>query len=269
MQDFPPFCRIVLTKGGMKLSEDIWEQVKALVDIGEESGEEALIEGLFLEQVPVIGKIISTIKYRRLSKRLKDNEQKIKKLSTKVNNIDDADFIDFLKNFLFPSILQNIMEEDEDAKIGYFLDGFEQVIDEEVVDKSKILIMYDLLRELRYIEIEYLISFSSEYKVFEMDYYYDTGEYVESHFNHFDTKTFNEIKPAIEIKLERLGLLDTERLLTYKEIKEKIDESVALSSKFNYFGNGSDVDLSESPGITSLGNQFLDFFYLVGQYKRE
>lgn len=234
------------------------QQVKSLMGIDTDPKFELAFETLF-DQAPIIGKILTSYKIHTLGQRLKLHDKKINEISEKVNQIEDSDFLDIVKNFLFPIILQELLDEDEDNKIGYFLDGFGQVVENCISDKSKILIYYDVLKELRFIEIEYLISFSSASQRAKNRKFYEDRVFPKSIF---DTKDFMEMRFAIENKLERLGLIDTGRLISYNQIMKKINDKLKVS------GRGiATNDERDQVKITTFGYKFLNFFYLLDRFE--
>lgn len=239
------------------MKDKLWIQVKNLTGIDDSSGLE-LIFNTMTDQAPIIGKILTTYKIHRLGNRLKANESKIDVINEKVDSVEDSKFIDLLKNFLFPTILQELLEEDEDNKIGCFLDGFGQVIDNYVNDKSKILIYYDVLKEVRFIELEYLITFSSEYKRYRSKCFFESGNRQDSVF---EGAEFREMKYAVENKLERLGLINTGRLISYEEVMKRMDEGLWRAKRHLASPRRDEVKL------TNFGYQFLKFFCLLDKYK--
>lgn len=209
-----------------------------------------------VEAAPVIGKILTSFKIHRLSKRLEIYAEKINELSLKVTSIDDEKFVDLLKDFLFPAILQQLLEEDEDNKIGYFLDGFGNVIDNRNVNESSLLILFDTLRELRFIEIEYLITLSSTYKNYCMKYREKNNKKVN---NPFKNENFETIRPAIESKLERLGLINRSNSLSHQEMLKTLDREFGRVLRRS--SDSSKVEL------TKFGNHFLNEFSLLKRFE--
>lgn len=212
--------------------------------------------GMFLESLselaPGIGNLIQSHKIRRLQKRLSANEDQIRELRFKVSSIDDEHFVDLLKNFLFPSILEYILQEDEDNKIGYFLDGFGKVIDDKIINQSKILILYDILRNLRFVEIEYLTSLTYEY----IDFNRKVNDGVENS-SPFRKGDFLEIKYAVEANLEKMGLIKTSRNISSNDLKDAL-------KRLSYNSSLQSKDRTE---ITKFGYNFLNTFSLLDKYK--
>lgn len=251
-------------RGGELVNVEMINHMKSLIGI-EQGSEIELVFDSLMDQAPVIGKFISTYKIHRLGKRLSVCETEIGILSNKVELIDDLNFIEFLKGFLFPSLLEDMLNEDEDNKIEYFLNGFAYVIDEIIDDKSKVLIYYDVLRELRFIEIEYLISLTSEYKRFRNRK--NNGNENITEMFYFakmkrENREFGNLYWSIENKLERLGLIDTGRQLKFEEIMNKMNNALQKYQK----GITSTTNPSEIQ-LTAFGKSFLNFFVMLEKYR--
>lgn len=241
------------------MDSNLQEQIKLLAGV-EEGTKLDVIFDVFAEQVPFVGNLLTTLKINKLGDRLKTHQNKINEISKKVNRIDDVDFTAFLKDFLFPVVLQQLLEEDEDNKVGYFLDGFEQVVDHSINDKAKILRFYDLLKQLRFFEIEYLISLSTRRKVFEMNNVALYEQVHEERFSYFETRSFKEMKLSTENKLESLGLIETGRLVSYTEIMEKLSKEVSRK-------HGVSPNFKDEVEVSEFGHKFLEFFYLLDDFE--
>lgn len=244
------------------------EQLKSILDIKEGSGIEMAFDAIF-DQIPLIGKILTTIKLRKLKRRMNEHSEKLTFLESKISTIEDNKFTDLIKNFLFPIILQELIEEDEDNKIAYFLNGFEQVIDSKITDKSKILVYYDVLRELRFIDIEYLIKLTWVYEhhlinnSISNDNLVDLDATEERYgsklYSYFKSDDFGNINVFVESKLEKLGLIDLGKSITYEEIFERM----ALQEKYSI------SNFNDGIKVTSFGHNFLDFYGLLNEYHEE
>lgn len=186
------------------------------------------------ELAPFVSNGIQSFKIRRLAKRLDTCEGKIDYLSQKVKIIDDDDFVIFLKEFLFPSILQSLLDEEEDKKTSLFLDGFETVIDNRIIEESKILILYDVMRELRFIEIQYLLSL------------WDEGRNENTQINPFAKGIKQDLLFLIQIKLTKYGLIRSPIQMNV----EVVDDDIRL------------LDIGEDE-LTKAGMDFLTFYRLI------
>lgn len=216
------------------------ESIKSLIGIDEDSHLSSIFDVLS-EQAPVIGRVLTSYKIHRLSKRLKASEAKLNELEFKVNQIDDEEFLGVIKNFVFPIVLQQLLDEDEDNKIGLVLEGFGSILDEETIKESKFLIFYDLLKQLRFIEIEYLFTFSQcDNRPYEELEYFRSGE-------------FEDIKYVVENKLQRLGLLSIPNL-SGDDVRGILNSSLRAEER------GMPVPPTiELINITSIGEELLTF----------
>lgn len=215
-------------------------------------------EVTFGEFAPVIGKALQSLKIMKLKKRLDSCEEKIEIITTKVSTIDDGEFVTLLKDFLFPSILQYLLDEEEDKKTSYFLNGFEFVIDEKLISESKLLIYYDILRGLRAIEIEYLASLSTVYKQYRKKIN-ETEEFLE---NPFDNEEFYLIISSVESKLEGFGLIKTSRSDSSADTMRRMGQEF---NKPRYLR--SSLNKNEQAQLTKFGLYFLNMFNILEKYK--
>ncbi|MDY7223989.1 hypothetical protein [Halalkalibacterium halodurans] len=232
--------------------------VHYLMGLGDNE-EVELLSNVLMEAMPYIGRFLTSFKFYRLEKRLKKHAKTIDEMKARVELIDDIQFTELLKEFLFPMVLQGLLDEDEDNKVGYFLDGFSHTIDSKISDKAKILKFYDILKELRFIEIEYLISFSREYKRYKSEYIFENKKMLDDHFENGD---FKMIRPAIENKLENLGMIDTGRLLSYEQIM-----GIMNDERRNRKRHLALPDYTTKTALTVFGNEFLNFYNLLDKYK--
>ncbi|MCL1701637.1 hypothetical protein [Lysinibacillus sp. Bpr_S20] len=242
----------------MKNENEIVESFKNLIG---ESNFNVLefFSGAIGDVAPIISNVMTSFKIYRLKNRLEKHESKLKELSEKVVSVDDEKFADLLKKFLFPAILQQLLDEDEDNKTGYFLDGFGNVIDKNIIDQSRILILYDILRNLRFVEIEYLISLSSTYRSYYRTLIFNKNENVE---NTFDNIQFSSLKIPIESKLESLGLINTGKSISYDEMMRNFNNDLKRQKNSLPRTNRTPVVT-----ITPFGNEFLNMFSLLDKYK--
>ncbi|WP_339213955.1 hypothetical protein [Ornithinibacillus sp. FSL M8-0202] len=213
------------------------------------------------DQAPIAGKILTTFKIHRLQQRIKHHEKGINYITEKVRAIDDPNFKILIKDFLFPDLLQQLLDEDEDQKISYFLNGFCHVIDNEIYDRSKILIYYDALISLRFVEIEYLLTFTSEYNKYR--YHKVKHNDFEKHFT--EKREFWELKSTIENKLESMNLISTGRLVSYTKIMKKMNK-ISLDVQRGLASPRSEPDETK---ITEFGKRFVYFFNLAAKYEIE
>ena len=193
------------------------------------------------ELCPYIGEFLQSYRISKLEKRLKSHEIKIEMLLKKVTSIDDNEFVAFLKEFLFPSTLQMMLDEEEDSKTGLFLNGFETATETKINDESRLLIYYDVIRELRFIEIQYLIYLFNE----------NESKSKKNNQNSISHSFFDK-------KLIDLQLFSEAKLAKFSLIRfpgQVYVEIVGDQHRMN--------SVEKEQKITSVGIQFLRFFKLI------
>ncbi|HBU84365.1 MAG TPA: hypothetical protein DEF35_22375 [Paenibacillus sp.] len=107
-----------------------------------------------IDFVPYIGKLVQTVKINRLIRRFKEHDKKINFISHLA--ADSILSSEYISQRIFPIIFSDLFEEHEDAKINLILNGFENVFIEENSDESVIINFYDMLRNLRYLDLKRL-----------------------------------------------------------------------------------------------------------------
>ncbi|SEL09947.1 hypothetical protein [Paenibacillus sp. OK003] len=107
-----------------------------------------------IDFVPYIGKLVQTVKINRLVRRFKEHDKKINFISHLA--ADSVLSSEYISQRIFPIIFSDLFEEHEDAKINLILNGFENVFIEENRNESVIINFYDMLRNLRYLDLKRL-----------------------------------------------------------------------------------------------------------------
>lgn len=105
--------------------------------------------------VPIISQIATVIKQRNINKRLIKHEEKINKIWISANNSASREFFTMK---LTPIVFEKMINEHEDDKIDYILNGYENCVKNEITDLDKILFYFDILSDLRLLELKRLIS---------------------------------------------------------------------------------------------------------------
>ncbi|MGH0593621.1 hypothetical protein ACQVPY_15185 [Bacillus pretiosus] len=98
-----------------------------------------------------------------MKKRLEDHQERIIAIEDKIQRLDKT-FNEFLKEKAFPIILEDIMNDAQDEKVNFLLNGFENIIDQEIKDENRIIAYCDVLRELRVDDIKKLLTYTDTYK---------------------------------------------------------------------------------------------------------
>lgn len=176
--------------------------------------------------LPLINNIFQTVKNRQFRRRIEANEERLKKLH---QLIPEADY-DFFAGEIGTIVIQKILLDEEDDKAEFFILGFENCVKNNFKDEDKIITLFDIISNLRMIDIKRLIHI----------YNYKNN-------NEPSKEISADFKPYIRYvdeKLSRLGLI-------MKEIIE-----------------GDEVDTNlDNVVVTSIAFQVLDFIGHTGQVR--
>ncbi len=112
-----------------------------------------------IDLVPYLGGLNQTRKINRIGRRIKE-------FSTQLQRIDklfasDKISKEFIQEKVSPIVLSDLIEEHEDAKIVYILNGFENIFINENTNESLIINYYDTLRNLRYEDVRKLYFYAA------------------------------------------------------------------------------------------------------------
>lgn len=119
---------------------------------------EFVIQGLNTLEgiVPFVGNFVTTIRLNRFNKRIKKNEEKILEIFKYLSE-NDAEF--FAEKVGVP-VFEKIMQDQEDDKAEFLLLGFENCVKNNVKDEDIIVYYFDLLSEMRVMELKRFVSLS-------------------------------------------------------------------------------------------------------------
>ncbi|WP_429845317.1 hypothetical protein [Brevibacillus sp. FIR094] len=164
-----------------------------LSKIGVDEGTELyeLIEAGF-SLAPYIGKVMQYIKMKRFEQRLQEHESAIQCIESLLHYTKLPH--DFIKERIFPIVLEDLLEEHEDNKIKYILNGFQNVLLEDLGEEDIVLAYFDTLRNLRYADVRRLA------------YYADVDEYYPDTM-YFLGSQFDGLAKYIDSKLNNLFLI--------------------------------------------------------------
>lgn len=202
---------------------------------------------LGLSTIPLLGSAFQNYRIRKLEIRMKNNIHQLEIIKDKVESSNNEVFY---KSEVFPLIVNQIMNEDEDTKAKVIIDGFEHIVDNDLDKIEKIYHYYDVLAEMRYSDI---LRFARNYTPYEwrdalvldMDFF-DYNDLTP------EQKTAYHERKAIETyqknKYLRLGLLDSQTFT------ESTDGSIVINI---------DKDNGIQTGISEFGKQFLMFFTIT------
>lgn len=108
---------------------------------------------------PYLGSLNQTRKINRVQRRIKDHSEQLKQIEQLF--ISEKLSKEFIQEKVGPIILSDLIEEHEDSKILYILNGFENIFINKTTNESLIINYYDTLRSLRYEDIRKLYFYSA------------------------------------------------------------------------------------------------------------
>nr|WP_154957898.1 hypothetical protein [Paenibacillus xylanexedens] len=117
-----------------------------------------------VDVVPILGKIHNALKMARLQKRVSQHEKRLSDLSIAMYHSNNRLIHDFIRQTAFPIVLDELLSEHEEEKIDLVLNGLEYTYKEGITDESRLLVYFDVLRELRVEELKILIKYTDHYK---------------------------------------------------------------------------------------------------------
>ncbi|MBY0088103.1 hypothetical protein [Brevibacillus brevis] len=170
-------------------SVDIPKKLSSLVGLDETSELYSLID-VGLSLAPYIGKVWQFVKFNRLERRVNEHQAQFLRINQLMH--DTILSADYIKERIFPIVFEDLLEEHEDSKVNYILNGFQNIFREEKADESLVINYFDTLRELRYADIR--------------RFFYFCG--LDSDFPESRSEDNEALKKSIEQKLFRLGLIN-------------------------------------------------------------
>lgn len=228
---------------------DIVQSLKNLLGIDPDSKLEFWIDNIG-SIAPYIGSAITTHRINRLKKHLEGYGQRLVIIEEKLIHKDDK-FVQFLQEKVFPFILEDMMNEAQDEKIEFLINGFENIINREFTDQDKIIAYCDVLRQLRIDELKRLITYTQEYKRLGLSNikHLHPNATKEEYEEYYENKAYARY---IDNRLINLGLIEIE-----------------LSAKGSTWGDLSKVTnpSNASKRITSFGLRLIRFFDLTSRIK--
>ena len=91
----------------------------------------------------------------KLKNRVTKAENQLTEIKEKIEEKENSVYY---KQEIFPLIVQKLSREIEDEKVTVIIDGFEHVVDETLHDIEKLYHFYDVLEELRYSDMLFLVE---------------------------------------------------------------------------------------------------------------
>jgi hypothetical protein len=177
-----------------ELDKAVKEMIHIAGDISSKIGD--LVE-IGLSYAPYIGNALNYIKFKRFSKRLKEHEAKIRKIGQLASQSLLSE--EYISQKIFPIVLADLIEEHEDAKVNYILNGFQNVFIEEKSEESMVINYFDTLRNLRYAHIRRLFYFAGLDSIYPEEFYFSGSE-------------LDAFVRSLDEQLKNLGLISFRRL---------------------------------------------------------
>ena len=150
------------------------------------------------------------------------------------------------------------MEEVQEEKIKYLVNGFINTIRLETINENSILDYYDTLSQLRLVDIVVLKTFYS-FDIDKQEYQNNLDTYKKLCIDSYKNK-------AIKEKLERLGLLISKRdkmendLYKNIETMQKVIKDIISGKKINGTTSFKNIVTNNSYELSSYGKEFIRFF---------
>jgi hypothetical protein len=171
------------------IAGDISSKIGDLVEIG-------------LSYAPYIGNALNYIKFKRFSKRLKEHEAKIRKIGQLASQSLLSE--EYINQRIFPVVLADLIEEHEDAKVNYILNGFQNVFIEEKSEESMVINYFDTLRNLRYAHIRRLFYFADLDSIYPEGFYF-LGSELDAFVRSLDEQLKNLGLISFQLRVGELG----------------------------------------------------------------
>jgi len=227
------------------MTDNLKEKIRETLDLalsgGVETGavalSQALSDVLIGQVVPGITTAFMSYKQKRTEKMvmaaIADISGRLNALEEKLSKLSSEDLL-FIKESFLPVLLDVIADEQQEEKISLLVNGFQTVIEYQLTDLDIITLYYDIIRELRVLDLKTLMWFAGKS---------DVEAYVETSISRDDVH--NSSINHIVKKLERLHLIGIPKL--WGEIE------------------GKEFTISRERGeLTVLGERFIDFFRMKG-----
>ena len=167
--------------------------------------------------VPIVGAITNFARRKRFTKRINAHEKKLKDIFYYISQSDVEYFAEKIGTMVF----EKIMNDQEDDKAEFLVLGFENCVKNEIKDDDLIIYYFDLLTELRVMDLKRFVSLSRRHGHTPILPIMDSDEEM--------------LIESSDSKLYRMGLI-TAKMSWSTESGEKINSStISISKKGNLF----------------------------------
>jgi hypothetical protein len=237
------------------MEKELSSALKEMMGISPGSQLELIFDSVS-QVAPYVGKVITAYKIHRLEKRFKDHEVRIIDIQNKIESLH-PEFTEFIRGRVFPFVLEDLLNEAQDNKVEFILNGFETVIDNEYTEEDKILSYFDILRQLRVDELKSLLNYDEEYNQTRKNKDYRDESEIQ--------KLMDGYYKYIDSRLSSFGLLSRNDIDAYSEIIDYIEGKISLDSRNPFdFNTKSRLKWTlenrlENYELTKFGLDFIDF----------
>ncbi|WP_271814156.1 hypothetical protein [Clostridium beijerinckii] len=191
------------------MNKEIKEKFKDNFDIALNGGASLLgdcLSNVLLAHVaPGIVTTYLSYKQKRTEKMimstLDEFKDRINKIEEQLKNMEGNEF-DFVKNTAFPIMADFIIDEPQEEKIKFIVNGIESIVTYRITDEDLILTYFDVLHDLRVIDIKELLDINN-FKSESNQVYVSSSQINES----------EAVRKHIYKKLEKYDLILVTRLI--------------------------------------------------------
>lgn len=215
-----------------KLKEKIQDISELAIETGAPLAGNLISNALVGQVIPGAATFVLGWKQKRTEKML---SKAIDELKTQIVDINNSlkelkdNQIEFFKETIFPIALDFIEKESQEEKIKYIVNGITISIKNNITDIDLILNYYDMLNELRMIDIRILIDAYKESTKTDVDYEEIVYSRIKTEYEAAETYIIK--------KLESLSLISVDK--TYAELEGRIvrpkKSSIHISKIGKYF----------------------------------
>ncbi|MCM3088652.1 hypothetical protein M3557_12040 [Bhargavaea ginsengi] len=170
-----------------------------------------------LELAPYVGDFLQSRKLNRLVSRLQEHQDKLKYIQ---KTAGESKNIELIQEKIGPIVFSDLIEEHEDAKVIYLLNGYEHSFINDSPNESLFINYFDTLRNLRYEDVRMLFYIAGLGDNPFKEYAQESAEYAMSR--------------QIYSKLERAYLIKSASSIAYLENGPEVDESILRPVLSNY-----------------------------------
>lgn len=225
-----------------ELREKLQDMSKASMEAGIPIMGNIITDAVIVQAVPGVATAVISYKQKRTERMLIKAIDELKKqmiaINEKVNNMDKEQ-ITFIKEKVLPIVFDFVIEESQEEKIKYIINGAINLIEIDITDEDLILNYYDILSKLRIKDINILIDLYQESKKMIRSYLEETDRTIKNEYEAVETHIIK--------KMESIGLISVRKTL------EDLEGRITKPKK-------------SATDISKLGIYLIEFFKM---YKKE